>query len=313
MTTSRRDELLSTLAIDPTLHPVVDDLAGLERLVPVAPSEAESLAVFRNQLPGLLEIRGRGRAHAEQVHRLIDLFAREPEQVETWIDVANAMAVLTNASHLALLLLPARSEDDAWARKQFGRHLLHHARQNGDGEEIALARRAVGALPRRPAHLILPSSTDDIGAMIETMARRVGAIQPKPAAVEPGAPSVHTLEQADSLKAFFAAAPDLTALLDGARHLFALVDGLRGAEVPDGMTGAAIEGGLVLAYARLLRIALWPARNTADVAAKISTRDLVRARDADPDGLGALWEIAFGQGESVAGQSSRFLNIEELG
>jgi hypothetical protein len=311
--TSRRDELLSTLVVDSRLHPVADDLAGLERLVPVAPSEAESLAVFRNQLPGLLEIRGRGRAHAEQVHRLIDLFAREPEQVETWIDVANAMAVLTNASHLALLLLPVRSEDDAWAHEQFGRHLLHHARQNGDGEEIALARRAVGALPRRPAHLILPSGADDISVMIETMARRVGALQPKPTVVEPGAPSSYVLEQAESLKAFFAAAPDLTALLDGARHLLALVDGLRSNTVPDGMTGAAIEGGLVLSYARLLRVALWPARSAADVAAKVTARDLVRARDADPDCLGALWEIAFGQGETVAGQSSRFLNIEELG
>ena len=38
MTTTRRDELLSTLALDPIPHQVIDDLAALERLVPEAPS-----------------------------------------------------------------------------------------------------------------------------------------------------------------------------------------------------------------------------------------------------------------------------------
>lgn len=312
-TTSRRDELLSTIAIDTTQHHVIDDLAGLERLVPIAPSETESLAIFRNQLPGLLALRGRGQAHTEQVRRLILLLALEKGQVERWIDVANALSILTNASNLALLLLPARSEDDAWAREQFGRDLLRHARRNGDGEDIALARRAVGDLPQRPAHLALPTSANAVAEMIETMARRVGALQLKPGDVtEAGAPRAWTLEQAGSLKAYFAAAPDLGELLDGARHLLALVDELRRGDQPTGMDDAAIEGGLILAYARLLRVALWPARNATDVAAKIAARDLVRSRDADPDRLGALWEIAFGQGETVAGQSTRFLNIDEI-
>ncbi|SIQ36308.1 hypothetical protein [Bosea sp. TND4EK4] len=312
-TKTRRDELLSTIAIDPNRYPVTDDLAGLEELVPAAPSEAESLAIFRNQLPGLLEIRGRGQAHTEQVRRLILLLAREKGQVERWINVANALTILTNASNLALLLLPDRSADDVWAREQFGRNLLRHARRNGDGEDIALARRAVGDLPQRPAHLALPTSANAVAEMIETMARRVGALQLKPGDVtEAGAPRAWTLEQAGSLKAYFAAAPDLGELLDGARHLLALVDELRRGDQPTGMDDAAIEGGLILAYARLLRVALWPARNATDVAAKIAARDLVRSRDADPDRLGALWEIAFGQGETVAGQSTRFLNIDEI-
>ncbi|MCR4524517.1 MULTISPECIES: hypothetical protein [Bosea] len=313
-TTAHRDELLSTIVLDPTLHPVIDDLAGLERLVPVAPGETESLAIFRNQLPGLLALRGRGQAHTEQVRRLILLLAREKGQVERWIDVANALTLLTNASNLALLLLPTRSEDDVWAREQFGRNLLRHARRNGDGEDIALARRAVGDLPQRPAHLALPTSAAAVAEMIETMARRVGALQPKPQdEPEPGAPRAWALEQADSLKAYFAAAPGLADLLDGACKLFALIDDLRRGYRPTGMDDAAIEGGLILAYARLLRIALWPARSAPDVATKIAARDLVRARDADPDRLGALWEIAFGQGETVAGQSNRFLNIDEIG
>ena len=311
-TKTRRDERLSTIVIDATLHHVVDDLAALERLVPEAPSEIESLALFRNQLPTLLEIRGRGQAHTEQVRRIIGLVAREPEQVETWIDVVNALTIVTNASNLALLLLPVRSEHDAWAREQFGRNLLRHAHRHGDGEDVALARRAVGELPRRPQHLTLPESGDAVRELIETMARRAGALRPATVA-GPDAPSVHTLEQAESLKTYFNNAPDLAGLLDGARHLLNLIDGLRDVAEPDGMTNDANEGGQILAYARLLRVALWPARTKADLAAKIAARDLVRARDADPDGLGALWEIAFGQGETVSGQSSRFLNVDERG
>ncbi|WP_306226573.1 hypothetical protein [Bosea beijingensis] len=311
--TTRRDELLSTIALDPTVYQVVDDLAALERLVPVAPSQAESLAIFRRQLPGLLELRGRGQVHTEQVRRLIGLLAREKDQVERWIDVANALTIMTNASNLALLLLPARSEDDAWAREQFGRNLLRHARRHGDGEDIALTRRAVGYLPKRSAALTLPEGAEAISEMIETMARRVGALRPKPEAAASGAPSTHSLEQADSLKAYFDAAPDLAGLFGGAQKVLALVDNLRGIAEPDAVTADAVEGGLILAYARLTRVALWPGRYDDDVSAKIAARDLVRARDADPDHLCALWEIAFGQGETVAGQSSRFLNVDEHG
>lgn len=312
-TNTRRDELLSTITLDPAVHPVVDDLAGLERLVPEAPSEAESLALFRHQLPSLLALRGRGQAHTEQVRRLIGLIALEKDQVEAWIDTANALTILTNASNLALLLLPARNEDDAWAREQFARNLLRHVRRHGDGEDVALVSRAVGGLPRRPAHISMPAGADAIREMIETMARRVGALQLRPEAAEPGVPAVHTLEKAGSLKAYFEAAPDLAGLFGSAQRLLGLVDGLQAVIEPDAVTIDAIEGGLILAYARLIRVALWPARYYDDVSAKAAARDLVRSRDADPERLGALWEIALGQGETVAGQSNRFLNIEEHG
>jgi hypothetical protein len=310
-TNNCRDQLLSTVAVVPSLHPVIDDLAGLERLVPLAPSETESLAIFSNQLPSLLSVRGRADAHAGEVRRMIAMIAREPDQVQAWIDVINALTILSNAANLALLLLPERSEDDGWAREEFGRRLLRHARRNGDGEDLALVQRAVGTLPRRSAHLTLPTGVEEISEMITTMARRVGALQPKPVTTEPGAPATYPLEQAESLKSYFAAAPHLAGLLDGARHIFGLVDALRRDGDQPETTADAIEGGLILAYARLIRIALWPSRDRHDVAAKISARDLVRSRDADPDRLGALWEIAFNQGETVAGQSSRFLNADE--
>ena len=55
------------------------DLAGLERLVLQAPSEIEGLAIFRNQLPGLLAVRGRADAHAGEVRSMISMIAREPD------------------------------------------------------------------------------------------------------------------------------------------------------------------------------------------------------------------------------------------
>lgn len=247
-TTTRRDELLSTIALDTTLHQVIDDLGGLERLVPEAPWEVEALALFRHQLPGLLELRGRGQAHTEQVRRLIGLIALEKDQVEAWIDIANALTILTNASNLALLVLPARSEDDAWAREQFGRNLLRHARRHGDGEDLALATRAVGDLPRRPAHISMPAGADAIREMIETIARRVGALQQRAGDTdEPDAHRAHTLEQAESLKAYFEAAPDLPSLLDGARSVLALVDEVSATARSGVMATDVIEGGLILA------------------------------------------------------------------
>lgn len=312
-TKTLRDELLSTIALDPISQPVLDDLAALERLVPThASSDIDELIIFRQHAPSLLPVRSRGQAHTQQVRRLIGLIAREPGQVEEWIDVANALTILTNASNLTLLLLPTGSEDDAWAKEQFGRSLLRHAHQNGDGEDVALARRAVGELDRQPMHLTMPEGAQAIEAMIKTMARRVGALEPKLAAEnEPGEPGMYRLEDAISLKAYFAAVPDLGGLLDSARQALTLVDETLARGRPGIIGTEIIEGGLILAYARLLRIALWPARSKTDVGVKIAARDLVRSRDADPARLGALWEIAFGQGETVAGQSSRFINVDE--
>lgn len=312
-TKTLRDELLSTIALDPISQPVLDDLAALERLVPTyASSDVEELLIFRQHSPSLLPLRSRGQSHTQQIRRLIGLIAREPGQVEEWIDVANALTILTNASNLALLLLPTQSEDDAWAKEQFGRSLIRHARQNGDGEDIALARRAVGELDRQPMHLTMPEGAEAIEAMIEAMARRVGALQPKlPAENEPGEPGVYRLEDAISLKVYVAAAPDLGGLLDSARQALTLVDETLARGQPGIIGTEIIEAGLILAYARFLRIALWPARSKTDVAVKIAARDLVRSRDDDPDRFGALWEIAFGQGETVAGQSTRFINVGE--
>jgi hypothetical protein len=308
--TTRQNALPSQIVRDTTRQPVTDDLAGLESLLPEAPSEAEQLAIFRSQLPPLLDLRGRGQAHTEQVQRLIKALAKEPHLVETWIDTANALTILTNSAHLALMQLPARTEDDIWTRQQFGRHLLNRARAHGDREDIALARRVIGKLPRLERTNLL-RDPEGVKEMLATMLRRAAALRPAPTIDgEAGKPGVHTLEQADSLEAFFAAAPDLGDLLDQARTLLAWMDSAQAPGLGDEGDEAAHEGALILAYARLMRVALWPARNATDVAAKTAARALVDERSADPDRHRALFAIAWGQGETIAGQSLRFIQVD---
>ncbi|SFC10898.1 hypothetical protein SAMN05428997_10496 [Bosea sp. CRIB-10] len=307
--TSRPNATLGTIARDANQYLVTDDLAGLEQLVPDAPSEREQFAIFRAQLPALLDLRGRGQAHTIAVAQLIKLLSKEPHLVEAWIDVANALTILTNSAHLALMLLPVRSDDDAWTREDFGRHLLNRARAHGDRDELAATRRAVGKLPKAPT-LNLLRDPEGVMKMITTMARRAAALNPPPSGHdEAGRPGVYTLQQAESLEAFFDASPDLGELFDQARALVMRIDGWQADGVRDEADDAAIEGAQILAYARLMRVALWPARSDADVTTKIAARNLVAARDTDPDRFRALWELAFGQGETIAGQSDRFRRV----
>lgn len=313
-TTYHRDDLLSTVALDPTFHHVTDDLLALEGRIEGAESDIVALARWRNELPDLLPIRGRAQVNADQVRRLIAGIAREPDLVDDWIDVANALTILVNASNFALLLLPPRSADDAWASRNFGYHLLRHTQRNGDGEDVALARRATSALAQEPDEQSLPTDAAGIRNVIETTARRASALQPKPLAqTRPGVPAVHPLEHGESLKAFFMTSPDLMQCYEAARQLLQDNGNFGSSGLPATVVQAATEGAVILSYARLLRVALWPARTARDVEAKIAARDLVRARTNDPERLGALWEIAFGQGETISGQSTRFINVDDVG
>lgn len=313
-TTDRRNDLLSTVALDPTFHHVTDDLLALEGRIQGAETEIKALARWREDLPDLLPIRGRAQVNADQVRRLIKGIAREPELADDWIDVANALTILVNASNFALLLLPPRSVDDAWASRNFGYDLLRHTQRHGDGEELALARRATSELQQEPGEQALPSDAAGIRSVIETMARRASALQPKPLAqTRPGVPAVHPLEHGESLKVFFMTPPDLMQCYKTARQLLQDIGSFASSGLPATMVEAATEGAVILSYARLLRVALWPARTARDVEAKIAARDLVRARTNDPERLGALWEIAFGQGETISGQSTRFINVDDLG
>ena len=84
MTTStRRDEhRLSDIVVDPVLYPVTDELAGLEHLIPEAPSAVERYAAFWSQRPALLPIRARAGAHAGELKRFIGLARASIGEIE---------------------------------------------------------------------------------------------------------------------------------------------------------------------------------------------------------------------------------------
>ena len=114
-----------------------------------------------------------------------------------------------------------------------------------------------------------------------------------------------------ALEAWFAAPPDLTALLEEALGLFAQIKTWSSGEDRLSQRYGARRGALILAYARLCRIGLWPARSECDLAAKRASEFLVGERTDDPDPMRALAEIALGVGERIARQGPSFLTGRE--
>ena len=70
-----------------------------------------------------------------------------------------------------------------------------------------------------------------------------------------------------------------------------------------------LGGALILAYARLCRIGLWPARSSDDLIVKMEVERLVSERAADPDAMRALVEIALGVGRRIARQGPPFVTV----
>jgi hypothetical protein len=148
------------------------------------------------------------------------------------------------------------------------------------------------------------------------MARFTGAILPDP--VDPalavaGQPEACTIEHAPALEAFFAAPPDLADLVVQARGLLKRVDGW-----PVSSCGPASPlydvrcGVLMLAYARLARVGLWPARTQADLQAKSTVETLVAIRRSDPGHLRALTLLALDVGYLIACQGGRFIAVSGI-
>ena len=81
-----------------------------------------------------------------------------------------------------------------------------------------------------------------------------------------------------------------------------------GQDLVDHMDGGC-RGALILAYARLCRIGLWPARSSGDLIAKMEVERLISERAADPDPMHAAVEIALGVGRRIAKQGGRFVTV----
>lgn len=301
---------LSELKLDPIAFPVTDDLAGLEQLLPEAPTEIERFAILAGQTPSILDIRGRAVTHEMQMDRLVALAGDDPIGLEARVDTANALAILAHAGQIAQMLVPARTEQDRWTQAEVARERKRAARRSKSRRDVALLRRACsGAPPRIKEHRVnAPTALSDT---VHAMARFVGAILPEPTddrsarADEPGG---YRLEDARSLEAYFAEPPDLAELVARAGALLERSDSWSRADHPAGMVDDAVRAAQMLAYARLARVGLWPARSLGDLQVKEEAEAIVARRRNDPDHLRALVLLSLDTGDLIARQSDRFIS-----
>ncbi|MBN9469344.1 MAG: hypothetical protein J0J10_11280 [Bosea sp.] len=288
--------------------PVIDELAGFDALVPDLSDDLKRLTALLERLPPILDLRGRALVHTQQYERFLALAEADPEELGARVDTANALAILAHAGEIAMLLVPSGSPENRFARAMLSKERNKQYRNGGGVHDPELMDRA---LRRSFAH---GSPQLALGKRIppgmENAAKRFsGAVLPLPETCDGTSPGVHHLEHASALEAWFNAPPDLDALLDGARKLLKQIDVRSQAADAWPFLYGARRGALILAYAKLCRIGLWPARSSADLIAKMEVERLITERAHDPDAMRALVEIALGVGRRIAKQSGRFLTI----
>lgn len=299
---------LRDLVFDTDGKPVLDDLAALDLRLPEMPDELECHAAMLERLPPILALRGRALVHAQQYERFLALAEADPSALEHMVDIGNAITLLAHAGEIAMLLVPAVSAEDRFARAMLAKERGEQYR-SGDGvHDPALMNRALwrsfaDSQPRLIVGARVPPG------MQEAALHFNGAVLPQPGESDAGEPDAYHLEQGPALEAWFDDPPELALLLDEARILFAAIETWSQAEPPAPFWYGARRGALILAYAKLCRIGIWPARSSDDLIVKMEVERLISERAADPDAMRALVEIALGVGRRIARQGPPFVTV----
>jgi hypothetical protein len=286
---------------------VIDELAAIETLLPDGSDELERHAALFERLPPLLTLRGRVLQHSRQYERFLALAEADPSALEQRVDTANGLAIIGHAGEIAMLLVPAISPED-----RFARTLLSQERslQYADGGGVHAAELVMRAL-RGPgsSHTMGLTLDGRIPPELAELARRFRgrAICGDAVESEPCVHGAYRLEDAPALEAWFSEPPDLISLLDEAKACLVSVDAWSEQEDIGPHWFGAIGGARVLAYAKLCRVGLWPARSHDDLVAKMEVERLICERAADPDHMRALVEIALGVGRRIARQGPPFV------
>lgn len=300
-TSSLRDLTFSTSTVA-----VVDELAGFDALLPDLPDAVKRHAALLERLPPLLDLHGRALAHARQYQRVLALAEADPSALEDRVRTANALAVLAHAGEIAVLLVPAISPEDRFAKAMLSNERSRTYDSGRGVHDPALMKRALGrSLGDGSDRFVIGARVQP--ELAEAAQRISGAVLPKPGACDGSVAGVHILEDAYALEAWFDAPPDLSVLLNDARTLFASIEAWSELEDAGPSWYGATRGALILAYARLCRVGLWPARHDDDLVAKIGVERLISERVADPDFMRAIVEIALGVGRRIARQGPPFL------
>ncbi|SIQ36280.1 hypothetical protein [Bosea sp. TND4EK4] len=300
---SLRDLVFTTDSV-----PVIDELAALDTLLPELPDALECHAALLERLPPILDLRGRALVHTREYERFLTLAEADPSALEHLVDIGNALAVLAHAGGIAMLLVPPGSAEDRFAKAMLAKERDQQYRNGGGVHDPKLMERALRrSFADSDSRLVIGARI--LAGMGEAARHFSGAVLPQPGAGDGTAPDVYHLEHGPALEAWFDDPPDLALLLGEARDLLASVEAWSQAEPPSPFWYGARRGALILAYARLCRIGLWPARTSADLVAKMETERLISERTEDPDAMRALVEIALGVGRRIARQGGRFVSV----
>ncbi len=267
------------------LVPVTDDLEALERLIDDDARPLQRFAAVWRDRPPLVAIRARARFHTDELGRLLGQM-REGQITATAevLSCARALALLIDSANVATILIAPRDAED------------HRA--------LASFRRALRAQARRSRDAALRYQTDAIcgGALVamsEQHLRQPWLPQASPDGLTapPGEAAAYPLALAPSLALWLETGIDPGDGLAGARALLAQVDLWRRVQrrlMDPGLLDAAIRGAMLLAYARLARLVLWPARDADEVAIQRKALGLIAPRHRDPEHLrtGIEWAAA---------------------
>lgn len=114
-----------------------------------------------------------------------------------------------------------------------------------------------------------------------------------------GRPGLYSSTSTPSLQLWLTTGIDPADLLDGARSLLKQLDIWRRVQSrisEPGLLEHPIRGAELLAYSRLARVVLWPARDAGEIAIRQEALAVIAPRDRDPDRLRAVVEWAFERG-----------------
>ncbi len=267
------------------LVPVTDELEALEHLIDDDARPLRRFAAMWQDRPSLVAIRARARFHTDELGRLLGQ-VREGQITASAevLSCARALALLIDSANVATILIAPRDDED------------HRA--------LASFRRALRAQARRSRDPALRHRTDVIcgGALVAMSEQhlrepRLPQAAPDGLGARPGEAAAYPLTLAPSLQLWLETGIDPGDELAGARAALAQVDLWRRVQrrlTDPGLLDAAIRGTMLLAYARLARLVLWPARDADEVAIQRAALDLIAPRHRDPEHLraGIEWAAA---------------------
>lgn len=266
----------------PLVH-VTDELEALECLIDDDAPPLRRFALLWQDRPSLVAIRARARFHTTELGCLIAQVRKG--QIAASAEVLcciRALALLIDSANVATILIAPRDDEDHRALASFRRALRAYARRSRDP---ALRHRTEllcgGTLVAMSEHNVRPP--------------RLPQASPDGLVAQPGEAAAYRLVLAPSLQLWIETGIDTGDLIAGARALLAQVDRWRRVQprlTDPGLLDAAIRGATLLAYARLARLVLWPARDTEEVSIQRATLDLIAPRHRDPGQLRAAVEWA---------------------